>query len=97
MDLTQILEQIPHDVVTQNAELIPQLAKKKAELTMAEETIRRQQQQIQEMGQQVGHQMCGATDSLCISVCVCMYYVCMCLQMCMQVYCADCSWLRKMS
>ena len=36
-------------MVTENAELQQQLMRKEAELTRAEETIRREQQQIQEM------------------------------------------------
>ena len=42
-------------MVTENAELIQQLVMKKAELTMAEETISREQQQNRIMRQQVGH------------------------------------------
>ena len=62
MVLTQNLECILHDMVTENAELQQQLQssegeqmvrqqlmRKEAELTRAEETIRREQQQIQEM------------------------------------------------
>ena len=44
---------ILRDVVTENAELIQQLTRKEAELTRAGETIRREQQQNQEMRQQV--------------------------------------------
>ena len=63
MVLTQNLECIRHDMVTENVELQQQLQssegekqivqqqlmRKEAELTRAEETIRREQQQIQEM------------------------------------------------
>ena len=53
MVLTQNLERILYDMVTENAELSQKLAKKEAALTRAEETIRREQQQIQEMREQV--------------------------------------------
>ena len=54
--LTQNLECILHDMVAESAEVqrqvqskTQQLMRKEAELTRAEETIRREQQQIQEM------------------------------------------------
>ena len=45
--------QLIDDLVIENAELQQQLMSKEAELTRAEETIRREQQLIQEMRQQV--------------------------------------------
>ena len=45
--------QLIDDLVIENAELQQQLMRKEAELTRAEETIRREQQLIQEMRQQV--------------------------------------------
>ena len=48
---------ILRDVVTENAELIQQLRRKEAELTRAEETIRRELQQNQKMRQQVRYQL----------------------------------------
>ena len=40
---------ILHDILTENVELKQHLVRKEAELTRAEETIRRKQQQILEM------------------------------------------------
>ena len=53
MRLTQNLEHILHDMVTENHELTQQLRRKGAELTRAEETIRREQAQNQYIRQQV--------------------------------------------
>ena len=60
MHATQNLEHIFHDMVMENAQLqhkiecnTQQLMRKEAELTMAEETIMREQQTIQEMRRQV--------------------------------------------
>ena len=49
LHLTQNLKCILHDILTENVELKQQLVRKEAELTRAEETIRRKQQQILEM------------------------------------------------
>ena len=56
MSLTQNLGQPFHDLVTENAELTQQLMRKEAKLSRAEETIRREQQQIQEMRRMVRFQ-----------------------------------------
>ena len=49
LHLTQNLKCILNDILTENIELKQQLLRKEAELTRAEETIRRKQQQILEM------------------------------------------------
>ena len=41
--------QVIDDLVTENAELQQQLTRKEAELTRAEETIRREQQQMRQL------------------------------------------------
>ena len=56
MSLTQNLGQPFHNLVTENAELTQQLMRKEAKLSRAEETIRREQQQIQEMRRMVRFQ-----------------------------------------
>ena len=60
--LTQNMERIIHDIMTENTELKQLLTRKEGELTRAEETIRREQQQIQEM---VSLMTCSWTLTIC--------------------------------
>ena len=73
MVLTQNLERILHDMVTENAELqqqvqstTQQLMRKEAELTRAEETIRREQQLVQAKDRELTQ----AQQQVCVCVCV---------------------------
>ena len=71
-----------------------QLMRKEAELTTAEETIRREQQQIQEMRQQVwgggivmcgcgaSHTHCPSSHGRAASYCLASVCICMCICVC---------------
>ena len=86
--LTQNLEGILHDMVTEIAGLqlqlqskTQQLTRKEVELTRAGETIGRQQQQIQEMVSLMtcSRILCNNIMRVCVCVCVCC--VCVCVRM----------------
>ena len=88
MVLTQNLERILHDMVTENAELQQQLMRKEAELTRAEETIRREQQLVQakdrelaEAQQQLRQQVSCACACM-LYRCACMMHECTCVCVC---------------
>ena len=88
MVLTQNLERILHDMVTENAELQQQLMRKEAELTRAEETIRREQQLVQAKdrelakAQQQLRQQVSCACACMLYRCACMMHECTCVCVC---------------
>ena len=89
MVLTQNLEHILHDMVTENAELQQQLMRMEAELTTAEETIRREQQLVQAKDRELAQAQQQLRQQVRCCVCVCVRVhvrVCVCVCVCVYIY-----------